>query len=73
MLFDTTIFENIHYGGISSLRESLDELSQLVIEAARMANAHNFISALPDGYQTRVGPNGTQLSGGQRQRIVIAQ
>ncbi|ETS85737.1 hypothetical protein PFICI_03762 [Pestalotiopsis fici W106-1] len=63
VLFDTTIFENITY----------ELLNQQVIAVAKMANAHDFISALPDGYQTRVGENATQLSGGQKQRIAIAR
>lgn len=65
-LFAATIFENIAYG-----RESTTEAE--VLEAATMANAHKFISALPDGYRTWVGERGLQLSGGQRQRIAIAR
>ncbi|KAG6514013.1 hypothetical protein ZIOFF_024351 [Zingiber officinale] len=65
-LFAATIFENIAYG-----RESTTEAE--AVEAATMANAHKFISALPDGYRTWVGERGVQLSGGQRQRIAIAR
>lgn len=65
-LFDDTIAANIAYG-----RESASE--EQIIEAARAAAAHDFITALPDGYQTRVGEAGARLSGGQRQRIAIAR
>ncbi|CAM8901165.1 unnamed protein product [Rhodiola kirilowii] len=65
-LFATTIYENILYG-----KEGSSESE--VIEAGRQANAHNFISALPDGYSTQVGERGVQLSGGQKQRIAIAR
>ncbi|KAJ0966591.1 hypothetical protein J5N97_023508 [Dioscorea zingiberensis] len=65
-LFATTIRENIAYG-----RESVTEAE--VIEAATQANAHKFISSLPEGYETFVGERGVQLSGGQRQRIAIAR
>lgn len=65
-LFATTIHENIAYG-----RESVTEAE--IIEAATMANAHKFISALPEGYKTFVGERGVQLSGGQKQRIAVAR
>ena len=66
LLFNTTIRDNIVYG-----REGLDEAD--VVRAARVANAHDFIMELPDGYATVVGDRGTRLSGGQRQRIAIAR
>jgi ATP-binding cassette subfamily B protein len=65
-LFGGTILDNIAYG-----RPGAAEAE--VVEAARKANAHDFISAFPEGYQTRVGERGVQLSGGQRQRVAIAR
>ncbi|KAL6176028.1 hypothetical protein ACLB2K_052664 [Fragaria x ananassa] len=65
-LFATSIYENILYG-----KEGASEAE--VIEAAKLANAHSFISALPEGYSTKVGERGVQLSGGQRQRVAIAR
>ncbi|MDD5593349.1 MAG: ABC transporter ATP-binding protein [Candidatus Margulisbacteria bacterium] len=64
-IFNATLAENISFG----LDVGLDE----VIEAAKSANAHEFIAQLPDGYQTVVGDRGMKLSGGQRQRIAIAR
>jgi ABC-type multidrug transport system fused ATPase/permease subunit len=66
LLFGGTILENIEYGNPGASRED-------IIRIATMANAHDFINALPDGYDTVVGPRGTKLSGGQRQRIAIAR
>lgn len=66
ILFNDTVRNNIAYGR-SDL--SLDE----IIEAAKIANAHAFISMLPNGYDTRIGDRGTKLSGGQRQRISLAR
>lgn len=65
-LFDDTILENIRYGKPEA---SLEE----VIEAAKMAEAHEFIEKLPQKYNSKAGQNGQNLSGGQRQRISIAR
>jgi ABC-type multidrug transport system fused ATPase/permease subunit len=65
-LFNVTIRENIAYG----LPDTDD---QQVIEAAQLANAHEFITQLPLGYDTLIGERGIQLSGGQRQRLSIAR
>ncbi|KAG2585814.1 ABC transporter B family member 1-like [Panicum virgatum] len=65
-LFAASIHDNIAYG-----REGATEAE--VLEAAAQANAHSFISALPEGYRTQVGERGVQLSGGQRQRIALAR
>ncbi|KAJ6389026.1 hypothetical protein OIU77_027390 [Salix suchowensis] len=65
-LFAASIYENIVYG-----KEGASEAE--VIEAAKLANAHNYISSLPEGYSTRVGERGVQLSGGQKQRVAIAR
>lgn len=74
VLFDTTIFENIRYGGVSLPTQASGEaLKQQIVAVAKLANAHDFILALPEGYETRVGENATQLSGGQKQRIAIAR
>lgn len=65
-LFSGTVYENIVYGRPDATRDE-------VIEAAKMAGAHEFISALENGYDTYVGERGTKLSGGQKQRISIAR
>lgn len=66
ILFSGTIFQNIIYGNLEAAKEE-------VIAAAKVANAHNFILEMADGYETPVGERGAQLSGGQRQRIAIAR
>lgn len=65
-LFSTTIRSNIAYGRQDATLEE-------IIEAAKVANAHDFISKFPDGYETVVGERGVMLSGGQKQRIAIAR
>jgi ATP-binding cassette subfamily B protein len=66
LLFDGTVQENIAL-------TNPDASSEEIIEAARVAVAHDFIMELPSGYNTRVGERGSALSGGQRQRIAIAR
>lgn len=65
-LFDGSVYENIRYGLARARREDVEK-------AAVAANAHEFITALPEGYETRVGERGVKLSGGQKQRIAIAR
>ena len=65
-LFAGTVAENIHYGRPSACREE-------IVAAARKANAHDFIMALPHGYDTDIGQRGVKLSGGQKQRLSIAR
>ena len=67
MLFNDTIASNIAYGS----RDSIDE--QALQAACKAAHAHDFISRLPEGYETMVGENGVMLSGGQKQRVAIAR
>ena len=66
LLFSTTIAENIAYGRLGASQEE-------IVEAAKAANAHDFIMALPQQYDTMVGERGAQLSGGERQRIAVAR
>jgi len=66
ILFNDTFFNNIAFGVEHATREE-------VVKAAKIANAHNFIMATPNGYDTVVGERGEKLSGGQRQRVCIAR
>ncbi len=65
-LFSGTVLDNIRYGKRDATREE-------IIEAARKANAHDFIMSLPEGYDTDIGQRGVKLSGGQKQRLSIAR
>jgi ATP-binding cassette subfamily B protein len=65
-LFSTTVHENIAFGAPDASDEEIEQ-------AARQAQAHEFIAELPDGYDTVIGERGITLSGGQRQRIAIAR
>jgi ATP-binding cassette subfamily B protein len=66
VLFNDTIYYNIAYGRPDATREEVEQ-------AARMANIHRFIAALPDGYEAMVGERGLKLSGGEKQRVAIAR
>ncbi len=66
LLFDDTVRANISYGRLGASDQEIEA-------AAEMAGAHDFITGFPDGYDTQVGPRGSNLSGGQRQRIAIAR
>ena len=73
ILFRTTIRENILQGLSGTGLENSSDLEDRLVRAAKIANAHNFIQQLPDGYDTVVSERGSTLSGGQRQRIAIAR
>ncbi|HEU0049551.1 MAG TPA: ATP-binding cassette domain-containing protein, partial [Nitrososphaera sp.] len=66
LLFRAPVWQNIGYGKPEARRDE-------IIRAARLANAHEFIEAMPEGYNSMVGERGATLSGGQRQRIAIAR
>ncbi len=66
LVFEGTIYENIAYGRPGAFKEQIEQ-------AAREADAHDFICSLPDGYDTLIGERGQRLSGGQRQRMAIAR
>ena len=66
ILFNDTVFNNIAFGIENATQAEVEE-------AARIANAHEFISQMPEGYLTNIGDRGSKLSGGQRQRLSIAR
>ena len=66
MLFHDSIYYNIMYGNISATKEE-------VINAAKMADIHSAVLAMPHGYETQVGERGLKLSGGEKQRVAIAR
>jgi ATP-binding cassette subfamily B protein len=75
-LFSGTVAENIAYGDgdvLAAERRGETDGRDRVVEAATAAAAHEFVSELPDGYDTQIGERGIKLSGGQRQRIAIAR
>jgi ABC-type multidrug transport system fused ATPase/permease subunit len=65
-LFNDTVHKNILYGRLEAMRDE-------VVESSQLANAHEFIQQLPDGYETVIGERGIKLSGGQKQRLCIAR
>ena len=67
VLFNTSVFDNIAYGSLASKTQAEVE------QAAKDAFAHDFITKMPNGYQSQIGAEGLQLSGGQRQRLSIAR
>ncbi len=72
-MFSGTAEENIAYGDLSVLSDEDEAVSEAVVDAAKAAEAHQFITDLPDGYETEIGERGVKLSGGQRQRLAIAR
>ncbi|RFU76428.1 abc transporter [Trichoderma arundinaceum] len=74
-LFTGTVYENIEHGLSGSPLEQLpdEEKRHLITEACKISNAHDFVTRLPQGYDTPIGNRGTMLSGGQKQRLAIAR
>lgn len=73
ILFNDSVAYNIAYGKFEIRDPNDPEARKEIIEAAKVANAHDFIMALPNGYDTMIGERGIKLSGGQRQRLSIAR
>ncbi|KAL1965240.1 hypothetical protein VTN77DRAFT_5994 [Rasamsonia byssochlamydoides] len=73
ILFNTTVYEDVAHGLVGTDKQSLPEgeKRRLVIDACRLAHAHDFIIQLPQGYDTKIGERASKLSGGQRQRLTI--
>jgi ATP-binding cassette subfamily B protein len=72
-MFSGTAEENIAYGDLSVLSGDDEDVRMEVVQAAKAAEAHEFITDLPNGYDTEIGERGVKLSGGQRQRLAIAR
>ena len=72
-LFSGSIYDNIAYGLLGSAQSSDESVRDRVVEAAKVANAHMFITSFSEGYETLCGEGGVALSGGQKQRIAIAR
>lgn len=72
-LFSGSISDNIAWGSIAAGRQEGEISQDEIVEAAKMANAHDFVTEFQKGYDTEVGFGGSQLSGGQKQRIAIAR
>jgi ATP-binding cassette subfamily B protein/subfamily B ATP-binding cassette protein MsbA len=74
VLFNDTVYNNITFG-VDTTQPAPNGLSwpEAVEQAARIANAHEFIAQMPEGYETNIGDRGSRLSGGQRQRLSIAR
>jgi ATP-binding cassette subfamily B (MDR/TAP) protein 1 len=75
VLFSTTIYESILHGLVNTEHQNAsdEKKMELIENAAKIANAHDFIMDLPEKYQTKVGERGGLLSGGQKQRVAIAR
>ena len=74
VLFSGTVYDNVAKGLVGAQRDlPADKQKQLIEDACKASNAHDFISELPNGYETEVGERASMLSGGQRQRVAIAR
>jgi ATP-binding cassette subfamily B protein len=72
-LFSGTVEENVAYGDLTAMSGEGEPIDDRVLEATKAAEAHEFVTELPDGYDTQIGERGVKLSGGQRQRLSIAR